>query len=303
MGKWLDLHMHSVYSSDGEFLPETLMQMCSSAGLRAVALADHNSTKGTCEAQKAAIKLGLLYFPAIEIDCTHEKHDFHLLGYGICYDEKIFKEIEQNVYEQELERSGKILNIISELGFHFDKKLVAKSPNGVITAETIAEEVLKDLRNKDNELLLPFRRGGVRSDNPLVNFYWDFCAQGKPAYVPMHYISLGAAVNEIQKNGGAAVLAHPGANMGKNYEITKSIIETNIDGIEVYNNYHDAETTEFYEKICHEYKLIATAGSDFHGKTKPSVKLGGVEHPAAYAAYEQLMGKIRKRGGETVGCL
>lgn len=35
---WLDLHMHSVISDDGEFEPEKLMDMCREAGLKTVAL-------------------------------------------------------------------------------------------------------------------------------------------------------------------------------------------------------------------------------------------------------------------------
>lgn len=230
MEKWLDLHMHSAYSADGEFSPEELMQKCHTANLKAVALADHNSTLGSFVAEKAANKLGLVYFPAIEIDCIHDNHNFHLLGYGIHADASVFKEIEQNVHRQEINSSEKLLTLIRELGFFFDEKRTrAKAKNGVIIAETIAEEILYDQRNNDNKLLLPFREGGVRSDNPLVNFFWDFCAQGKAAYVPLQYISLATAVCSIQKNGGVAVLAHPGANIGTNHELTKSIISTGID--------------------------------------------------------------------------
>lgn len=44
MDTWLDLHMHSHYSMDGEFEPGRLMELCAEAGLKAVALADHKSS-------------------------------------------------------------------------------------------------------------------------------------------------------------------------------------------------------------------------------------------------------------------
>ena len=73
--------------------------------------------------------------------------------------------------------------------------------------------------------------------------------------------------------------------------------------MEVYSNYHDAETTKFYAEISAAHDLLATAGSDFHGKTKPAIHLGELGHPEAYTLYEKLVQRIRQRGGEVVGCL
>lgn len=39
------------------------------------------------------------------------------------------------------------------------------------------EALLKDERYVDHELLKPYRSGGSRSDNPYVNFYWDYYVQ------------------------------------------------------------------------------------------------------------------------------
>jgi predicted metal-dependent phosphoesterase TrpH len=47
---WLDLHMHSNISNDGDYSPEELMALCNHAGMKVVALADHNSVKGVLEA-------------------------------------------------------------------------------------------------------------------------------------------------------------------------------------------------------------------------------------------------------------
>jgi hypothetical protein len=34
-----------------------------------------------------------------------------------------------------------------------------------------------------------------------------------------------------------------------------------------------------YLRICREYKLLATGGSDYHGKAKPDVSLGSLKIP------------------------
>ncbi len=301
METWLDLHMHSGYSADGEFAPARLMQMGKEAGIRGIALADHNTMRGVDEAMEMAKALDMHYFPAVEIDCTHEGRNFHLLGYGIRRGAEAIQEITVDVHKQELDASAKLMEKVRDIGFFFDdQSVLAKAKNGVIVAEMIAEVVLADRRNDNNELLLPFRAGGTKSDNPLVNFFWEFCAQDKPAYVPMYYVSFAAAVYAIQTNGGVAVLAHPGANIGRNTEITESLIKTGIDGIEVYSNYHDEETKNFYAELAKKHALLLTAGSDFHGRSKPAIHLGVLGHPNPKGAYERLVRLIKVRGGEAV---
>lgn len=216
---WLDLHMHSNISNDGEFSPKELMTLCSKANLKVAALTDHNSIRGVEEAKYYAKKLNFKVISAIELDCTYNNVDLHLLGYDI---------------------------------------------------------ELNDNRNKNNPLMSEFYPGGSRSDNPYVNFYWDYCSMGKPAYVPMKFITLQEAVDIIKKSSGLPVLAHPGNNIGTDKTLFQGIINTGVLGVEVYSSYHDAETTLFYENQARDNKLITTVGSDFHGKTKPSIKLGSV---------------------------
>ena len=66
MEKFIDLHMHSKYSSDGEFTPEELVKQCYQAGIRIMAIADHNSVKAIDPAKEMAEKLNIQYIPAIE---------------------------------------------------------------------------------------------------------------------------------------------------------------------------------------------------------------------------------------------
>ena len=80
---YIDLHMHSLYSDDGEFTPGQLVEMCHEAGVKIMAIADHNWVKAIDEAKKKAEELKIKYIPAIEIDCTYKEINLHVLGYGI----------------------------------------------------------------------------------------------------------------------------------------------------------------------------------------------------------------------------
>lgn len=76
------------------------------------------------------------------------------------------------------------------MGIYIDREsLQALTREGIATGEMIAEVALA-LGNAGDPLLSPYRLEGGRSDNPYVNFYWDFCGQGKPAYLPVEYMSL-----------------------------------------------------------------------------------------------------------------
>lgn len=273
--KNIDLHMHSNISNDGDFSPAELMKMCSKAGIKTAALADHNSVRGVAEAIKEGEKFGVKVIPAIEIDCTYKEYNLHVLGYNIDYNNKIFEKIEKNVFEQELKAGDKRMALVKEAGIFFDEEKVRKlSYDGTITGEMIGEAAIEDERNRENPLITPYLEGGTRSNNPYVNFYWDWCSKGKPAYVPIKYITLKEAIDIIHKTGGKAVLAHPNNNIGMNEEVFKEIAAERIEGVEVFSSYHSKENAEFFLKMAEKYNVFVTCGSDFHGKTKPAIKLG-----------------------------
>lgn len=275
MNKFIDLHMHSLYSDDGEFSATELVEKCHKAGIKIMAIADHNSVKVNKEAQDKANEIGVCYIPAIEIDCTYKGINLHVVGYGIDYINPIFTEIEDNVLKQELACSMEKLKLTNEMGFDLTKdQLNALSDNGVYTGEMFGEALLEDPRYENHELLKPYRSGGARSDNPFVNFYWDFYAQGKPCYTEIIFPTLKEAVKIINDNGGVAVLAHPGNNLKGQFEVFEDMVQEGIQGVEAFSNYHDKETVEYFLSKGREMDLLVTCGSDYHGKTKPSIELG-----------------------------
>lgn len=292
---WLDLHMHSNISDDGEFSPKQLMEFCFDAEVKVAALADHNSVRGVGEAKLYADKLGIQLIPAIELDCSFRDVNLHVLGYGIDPQHGAFEKIEKEIEEQERAAAKQRMELVEKLGINFDHDEVMKlSRNGVVTGEIIAEVALNDHRNKSNPLMTPYYPQGERSDNPYVNFYWDICAKGRKAYVPIEFISLQQAIELIYEAGGIPVLAHPGNNVKEDEELLNHIVKAGIVGMEVYSSYHSQRQREFYKVQSEKYDLIKTVGSDFHGKTKPAIKLGGVHcDNAEEEIYQALMRKIK----------
>lgn len=273
----LDLHLHTYYSNDGEYTPKDIVQLCVKQGVTVAAITDHNTTRGVREGLEAAKEAGIKLLSGIEMDCICHGVYLHLLGYHIDAEDTIFAQLESDIKKQEQVASVKRVDKIRSLGIQLDmQKLMQLSVEGVVTGEMIAEVALLQEENKEHPLLLPYRNGGKRSDNPYVNFYWDFCTQGKPAYVPISYIDIGEAVKQIQRTGGIAVLAHPGMNVKEEEGILDEIMSYGVAGIEVYSSYHTKEQTDFYKSYAQKYHKIITCGSDFHGKIKPKILLGSV---------------------------
>ena len=273
----IDLHMHSNISNDGEFSPKELLEMCSSAEINVMALADHNSVRGVKEAAEYGKEKNIKVIPAVELDCTHGEYNLHILGYNIDTNNEVFCKIEKDILEQEISAAEKRMDFAEKIGFIFEReKVKALSPDGTVTGEMIAEIVLADKRNDENILLKPYREGGKRSDNPYVNFYWDWCSKGKPAFVDIKYMTLKEAVSVIKKSSGKAVFAHPCNNIGMNEKVFAEIINEGVEGVEVYSSYHSLEAVEFFKNLAEKYNVFVTCGSDFYGKTKPAIKLGEI---------------------------
>ena len=276
----IDLHMHTNVSNDGDYAPETLIQMCYEHGLTTVAIADHNSTRAYPRAQAKARALGVTLIPAVELDCHLHGVNLHILGYGIDPTDPAFAEYEADLIRQEQKASAVRVQAVRSLGIVVaEEQIQALAIDGVITGEMIAEVALQDSRNDEHPLLAPYRAGGTRGNNPYVNFYWDVCSQGKLAYAPVDFLTLAQGIAMIQKAGGFAVLAHPGINIGKNAALFQEIIASGVRGVEVYSSYHDADSVQFYRQQAQEQQVLMTIGSDFHGKTKPSIHLGSFAIP------------------------
>jgi hypothetical protein len=188
------------------------------------------------------------------------------------------------------ERVGRI----RELGFDLTMEEIAERSNGVpALGVKIAQVLLENPENARNPALEPFYRPENRGHAPYL-FYKEYFAEGKPAYVPKRFIECLEVLDAAPATGGAPVLAHPGAYFQRTTaEDVRALKERGLLGMEVYNFYHSSEQTAFYRELAAELDLVATAGSDFHGRIKPHVAFGALAD-GDYGMVERLK---ERRGG------
>ena len=150
-----DLHIHSQYSSDGEFRPADIVGKCAAGGVDLFALTDHNTVRGLDEACDGALQAGLEFVPGIEIDCSFEGTDLHLLGYGIDWKSPDFRALEETVAAKVMASFGETVGKLRRLGFAVDEQAVLAAAAGKLpTMELIAEVMLSDAAC-DTPLLAP----------------------------------------------------------------------------------------------------------------------------------------------------
>lgn len=287
----IDLHTHSRFSLDGEKTVDELIDIAENSSIKTIAIADHNTTEAYRNKFKAH-EVGII--PAIELDCSFQGKGFHLLGYGIDPAADVFKKIAKDVTA--MEKAGgeyRIDYLQEQMGIKLDMgRLKELRPNGVYEAETLCEVALMQPENDDNPYLKEFRPGGKHGKQPFVDFFWEYCAEGKLAYYPMEFMAMETAIEIYRKQNAMIVLAHPGNNVKEDNGLLDAIIALGIDGLEVYSSYHNDEQIKYYHEAAKKHGLIMTCGSDFHGKSKPDVVMGNCNMPIIE---EHTLGSVLKK--------
>ena len=75
----------------------------------------------------------------------------------------------------------------------------------------------------------------------------------------------------IKNAGGVAIIAHPFASLrGQTIseESFSELVAAGLDGIEIEHRDHNHEERELLLKIAHEFDLVTTGSSDYHGEGK-----------------------------------
>jgi 3',5'-nucleoside bisphosphate phosphatase len=245
----IDLHLHTNVS-DGRLAPSALVAACAEAGLRVIAVTDHDSSAGWEEAASAADRAGIEFVPGVEITSVLNGRDVHVLGY---FPTRRAPLLETFLAEQRRDRVRRIRQMVGRLatlGVHVQLDSVLQeaeaNPRRTLGRPQIADAMIA--------------RGYVANRNEAFDRY---LGHGRPAFVPRLGATPEEVIGLITAAGGLASLAHPG--LLDSDEIIPSLILAGLPAIEVFHSEHDAETVRRYRRMADRSRLLATGGSDFHG--------------------------------------
>lgn len=254
-----DLHTHTFFS-DGSMSPEELIDCAAEAGAELIAVTDHDSYEGIERAAARGREKGVRVLPGIEFS-TDFRNDTHILGYGIDINSEGIREGVEKTRGYRLRRVPMIYEALRAAGvdISMDDVLEAAGPSPAGRSH-FARAIVKNGYAKD-----------------ISEAFSLYLAPGRPGYVSLP-LKPKEAFAIIKDAGGAAVLAHPysmNLEPNKMEPLLREWKEAGLCGIEAYYNSYAPEQTAFLCRIAGRTGLSVSAGSDFHGSTKPNVHILG----------------------------
>ena len=208
----VDLHVHTSFSSDGDHNPADVVRMAKAAGLRAIAVADHDAFEGNLAAQGVPDS-GVEVIPCVELTTACSGLELHLLGYFASFAAPEVKSQLAEIRASDEARGRAVVVALRGLGVDCTyEEATALTPHAVPKCSVIVRAAMTNGRNEDLALFERYRKGD-RQDQPYHNFFLDHMRPGGRAYVePVRgHLSTVDAIALVARNGGVPVLAHPPA--------------------------------------------------------------------------------------------
>lgn len=280
----IDLHIHTTASADAQHDPAQLLAMAAELGLRCIAFADHNTLAAVAEGSRLAREAGIEFIPAVELNTHLDGCDLHLLGYGIDHTAPAvrawFDEITALFHEQARRRVARFVELGLELTL---PEVLAQSAGRLPTGSSFFLALTAHAANRAHPLIKPYLALRPQG-NHFIRFYFEVMADG-PAAVESASLPTRETIARFLEVGAVPVVAHPQSLSTADLE---KMIDAGLLGIEAICSYHDDAARAHWRDVAGRYRLLTTAGSDFHGdKTKPGVAMGGLAG-ADYALVEAL---------------
>ncbi|MEE8558012.1 MAG: PHP domain-containing protein [Myxococcota bacterium] len=262
MSKLYDLHVHST-ASDGSLTPRELMREAHACRLAGLALTDHDTVDGIGEAIEEGEALGIEVLAGVEISVSEAggKREMHVLALGIDPENASLVQRLREAQGDRLRRALGMVERLQALGIGISSGWVREA-TGSIGRPHVAKALVE--------------LGACRT---LQEAFERFIGRNGPAYVPRRGISTKEAVQMTHEAGGIAVLAHPPLSVGVDApggleRFVARAARAGLDGIEVQHPSLSRKQRRRIARLARVHGLVPTGGSDFHGESKPDVRLG-----------------------------
>jgi predicted metal-dependent phosphoesterase TrpH len=254
---FVDLHTHTT-ASDGILAPEQVVEAAAAAGLKAIAVTDHDTVAGVPAAEVAGARLGIRIVPGVELSATVGDHEAHILALNVSRLERVAERLSA-LREMRLARAKLIVEKLNAIAIPITfEEVLAASGGGAVGRPHVARVMVER---------------GFASD--LRDAFQRFLRAGGRAYVAKDKLSVADAVAIAHEAGGVAVWAHP-AQSGRR-ERLEPMIAFGLDGVEILHPSHSAEDIARLKALADFFGILPSGGSDWHG-VNDSVRQLGMMH-------------------------
>jgi predicted metal-dependent phosphoesterase TrpH len=251
----VDLHTHSS-RSDGVLEPLALVAAAAAAGIRVLALADHDTLAGVRELCAPGVEeLPLNLIPAVEINSIAAgieglwEGELHILGLGVDPANDAFEATLELQRQSRTTRFWMIVARLREIGLPVDSQTegLVIEPGSSLGRPQVARLLVE------------------AGHAPTVDIAMkQLLAKGKSAYVARQGLGPQEAIRAIRAAGGLPVLAHF-ADGPARCSLVAGLIDAGLGGLEVHYRHFDAATVADMAVLAASMRLVPTGGSDYHG--------------------------------------
>ena len=261
-GPLFDLQAHSLHS-DGSLPPAEVIAHAARAGVRLVALSDHDTLVGVSEAVAAGMRYGIDVVAATEVTVVDPvRDDLHVLGYGVdpC-DARLLELLAHSRADRDA-RARSMAEALRELGWMLDEAvLLRRAASGQpVGRPHLAQTVLGEKANAP--------RLADEGLDDVGAFIVAYLIPSAPAFVARTMPDVPDAIAAIHGAGGVAVWAHPFWDL-KDPELVVATVRrfaaAGLDGVEAFYITHTREQTDLLVDTCAALGLLSTGSADFHG--------------------------------------
>ncbi len=249
-GGGVDLHTHST-CSDGSLTPAELVERAAAAGIRLLALTDHDTTAGLADAAGAAARLGVALVPGVEFSATWRHQSIHVLGLWIDPARAGLREALGAQAERRRARMRRICAALTKAGLPGEELLSAVEANpGLPTRSHLAAALVAG--------------GHVHRTEDAFRKY---LGRGKRAHVAADWPPIEAAIAAIREAGGVASLAHPARytlSSGGRARLVAEFAAAGGSALEIVSGANGAQHAQANAALAMRFGLKGSLGSDFH---------------------------------------
>ncbi|HET8625040.1 MAG TPA: PHP domain-containing protein [Gemmatimonadales bacterium] len=244
----VDLHLHSS-ASDGAFPPAAVIQRAAAAGLKAVALTDHDTLAGVPAAIQAGEEVGLRVVSGCEFSVAAPWGEMHVLGYFLPPGSATLERFLADCRADRERRGRAIVARLHRVGVALgEDDVLAEAEGGAIGRPHVARALV--------------RRGHVATVGEAFDRY---LARGRPAFVDKTLPTFAAVAALVHRVGGIVSAAH------LKERGTRAILEQfqadGLDAVETRHPSHDPEQRARLTDHALALGLLRSGGSDWHGES------------------------------------
>ncbi len=251
-----DFHAHTA-RSDGLLAPAELLAAAAAAGVRTLAVTDHDTLAGYREVVLPCappLPAGLAVIAGVEINATARDipdlpdGELHVVGLGIDPADDAFEAL------LDAQRGARRRRF---------ERMVARCARSGCRGRQLA-----NLDRVDEEALgrptiaRALVAAGFAADVP--DAFARLVGSGKPGYVRREGMSPREALAAIRAAGGLPVLAHF-ALAPQRAALVRDLIEAGLGGIETHHRSFDAATVTAMEAVATQHRLVPSGGTVCHG--------------------------------------